>query len=168
MYYLFGGMRAPGDEEVVKTYWPGSFFYKATSDQAIGGGGMVVVPNTNVGGHYNRYILGGYGDLETVGLDVIRLVYFDPKGKRLSWQCPRSHGSNCFELGYDMFLGNFGESGGLPEVFGGGDESTGPWTPYDRGTGNPEDFIYGAPDGIPDGVILVLTNGVDMGSEYNE
>ena len=41
-------------------------------------------------------------------------------------------------------------------AFGGGDAWTGPTYPYvDSGTG---DIIYGAPDGIPDGVILVLTD----------
>jgi len=165
MYYLFGGMRAPGDDEIVKTWWPGNFFYKATSDESIGGG-MIAVPNTNIGGHYNRYILGGYGDLETEGIDLIRLVYFNPDGDRLSWRCPEQFGDKCFDLGYELFRGNFGESGGLPEVFGGGDEWNGPYIPYDRGTGKADEFIYGSPDGIPDGVILVLTNGSEVGSEF--
>jgi len=166
MYYLFGGMIAPGDDEVVRTWWPGNFLYKATSDRQTGGRSRVPVPNTNFGGHYNRYILGGYGDLGTEGLDIIRLVYFDSTGKRLSWQCPPGGGRSCFDLGYEPFRGGFGESGGLPEVFGGGDGSTGPSTPYDGGTGDPAKFMYGAPDGITDGVILVLTNGSGIGSEF--
>ena len=48
-------------------------------------------------------------------------------------------------------------------MFGGGDEKTDPFWPYDQDGAAPEDaWVYGAPDGVPDGVILVLTEGSEM------
>ena len=165
MYYLFGGFRERHGTDPIFTFWPGNFFYKATSDQVIGNG-MVAVPNTNMGGRYNRYMLGGYGSESTEGMDVIRLVPYNPVGQRLSWRCGYEGGEEyCFKLGYELFTGDYDEPGGLPEVFGGGDESTGPWTPYFDFEEDPPEFVYGAPDGVKDGVILVLTNGQDSGSE---
>ena len=162
MYYLFGGFRERHGSDPIYTYWPGNFFYKAASDQEFPRG-MVFVPNTNMGGHYNRYILGGYGAENTEGMDVIRLVPYNPDGERLSWQCGYEGGDEmCFELGYELFDEGFGEPGGLPEVFGGGDERHGPWWPYNSDPENPGEFIYGAPDGVPDGVIIVLTNGSEI------
>lgn len=166
MYYLFGGRRNPkgGAGSVLYTFWPGDFFYKATTDIAIGlDKGMIPVPNTDMGGRYNRYILGGYGAEGTRGTDVIRLEPFDPAGNRISWQCPPAFGPDqCFQCGYELFSGEFNEPGGLPEVFGGGDATNGPWYPYATGGSNPDEFIYGSPDGIPDGVILVLTNSSEQ------
>ncbi len=173
MYYLFGGWRYHPDDidpnrmtsDVIFTFWPGNFFYKATSDQVISRQGFTIpVPNTNIGGHYNRYMIGGYGAEGTIGTDVIRLIWFNPEGERLFWQCPPPfpYGPDCFQVGYELFAGGFGDSGGLPEVFGGGDEWNGPWNPYNKSKDNPDEFIYGAPDGVPDGVILVLTNGSEV------
>jgi len=171
MYYVFGGFTRPpesggrgkGKQDVIYTFWPGNFFYKATSDQVISREGWAIpVPNANIGGHYNRYILGGYGAEGTVGVDVIRTIWWNPDGERLSWKCPPPFDEDCFDLGYELFNGNFHEPGGLPEVFGGGDERNGPWNPYNQGGKSADDFVYGAPDGVPDGVILVLTNGSEV------
>lgn len=171
MYYLFGGFRLPPDEidpdrqtsDVIRSFWPGNFFYKATSDQVISRQGWTIpVPNTNIGGHYNRYMIGGYGSEDTTGTDVIRLIWFNPDGDRLHWRCPPPFDFDCFYVGYELFTGSFGQPGGLPEVFGGGDEWNGPWNPYNKSEENPDDFIYGSPDGVPDGVILVLTNGSEV------
>ena len=172
MYYVFGGfMYPPGDEnyngEVIATAWPGNFFYKCTSDQILPRVGWTIpVPNTNNGGHFNRYILGGYGSRLSQGIDVIRCVGWDLEtGDTLSWRCPPPFPSECFDVGYELFQisGNWvAGAGGLPEVFGGGDSSTGPWYPYDRSNTTPDAVIHGAPDGIPDGVILVLTSGSEV------
>ena len=99
-------------------------------------------------------------------MDVIRLVYFDGSGNRLKWQCPERFGGNGFELGYEPFRSGYNAPGGLPEVFGGGSASEGPWTPYGGGAGDPEFFTYSAPDGIYDGVVIVVTNGTGPGYEY--
>jgi prepilin-type N-terminal cleavage/methylation domain-containing protein len=172
MYYLFGGFKYPPDydagrttSEIIATFWPGNFFYKATSDQVISRQGWTIpVPNTNIGGHYNRYIMGGYGAEGALGTDVIRLIWWDQNGEGLPWNCPPPFPEDCFYLGYDLFNGGFGSPGGLPEVFGGGDANNGPWNPYNKSSDNPDEFIYGAPDGVPDGVILVLTNGSEVNS----
>jgi hypothetical protein len=173
MYYLFGGFRYHPDDidparqtsDVIFTFWPGNFFYKATSDQVISRQGWTIpVPNTNIGGHYNRYIMGGYGAEGTLGIDVIRLIWYNPDGDTLHWRCPPPFNFDCFYLGYELFTGGFGQPGGLPEVFGGGDEWNGPWDPYNKSEENPDEFIYGAPDGVPDGVVIVLTNGSEVES----
>jgi prepilin-type N-terminal cleavage/methylation domain-containing protein len=168
MYYLFGGFRnddptAPSD--TIFTFWPGNFFFKGTTDQVLGRQGWTIpVPNTNLGGHFNRYILGGYGAEGNPGVDVIRLEPFQPDGTtRIAWRCPPPYGTDyCFQTGYELFTGGFGQPGGLPEVFGGGDAFNGPWNPYHKSKDTPDEFIYGSPDGVKDGVILVLTNGSEV------
>jgi len=172
MYYLFGGRRNPienAPNDVLYTFWPGNFFYKATTDQVISRQGWTIpVPNTNLGGHFNRYMMGGYGAEGTLGTDCIRLEQFNPDGNdesnRVCWQCPPPFILECFCCGYELFTGagQWGQPGGLPEVFGGGDPYVGPWFPYNKSDTNPDEFIYGAPDGVPDGVILVLTNGAEI------
>ena len=123
-------------------------------------GFTIPVPNTGLGGHFNRYMLGAYGSSMNNGIDVIRTIWWCPDGEDLSWRCPPPHALDTFYLGYESFTG-MGDPGGLPEVFGGGDEWNGPWYPYDKSDEHPDECIYGAPDGIPDGVILVLTNGAE-------
>jgi len=58
MYYLFGGRRNPvagAANDVIFTFWPGNFFYKSASDQILSRQGFTIpVPNTNIGGHFNR------------------------------------------------------------------------------------------------------------------
>jgi hypothetical protein len=51
----------------------------------------------------------------------------------------------------------------LPEVFGGGDLNNNPYFPYEP-TKEGVNFYYGAPDGLEDGLILVLT---DSGENFN-
>jgi hypothetical protein len=111
--------------------------------------------------------MGGYGAEGTVGTDVIRLEYLDPDGNRLGWRCPPPFDEECFQVGYELFTGGFGSPGGLPEVFGGGDVFQGPANPYNKDEDHPDEFIYGAPDGVPDGVIIVLTNGSEVDA-YNK
>ncbi len=168
LYYVFGGFRLPPDavepdqrNEDIYTYWPGNFFYKGTSDQIMARARWTTpVPNTNIGGHFNRYMLGAYGSSMNNGIDTIRTIWWNPDGEDLFWRSPAPHAQDTFYLGYDPFMG-MGDPGGLPEVFGGGDEWNGPAYPYDMSDEYPEECVYGAPDGIPDGVILVLTNGAE-------
>ncbi len=170
MYYLMGGFCYPPDpetgerrwEQVVYTYWPGNFFYKATSEILYG---CYRYPFPNVYNHtQNRFILGCYGAENTTGMDVIRLIWFNPSGDRLQWiiswpAIVSSLNEETFHLGYELTEGSFGESIGLPEVFGGGNEWTGPCYPYNCEYLDAfKKVTYGAPDGIPDGVILVLTD----------
>jgi hypothetical protein len=169
MYYLFGGRRSFSADGMIFTFWPGNFFYKSAPDVILAGrsGWSFPTPNTNaVGGPRTRYILGGYGAEGTVGLDVIRLEYASPDGSRINWRTPPPFSADYYQCGYEDSSGGMGSPGGLPEVFGGGDETTGPWWYYNEGGRNSGDFIYGAPDGVPDGVILVLTDGSNVFSEY--
>jgi hypothetical protein len=126
-------------------------------------GWTIPVPNTNLGGHFNRYMLGGWGAEGTMGSDVIRLEDRNPDGGIIVWQCPPPFSTTyCFQVGYELFTGAFNVPGGLPEVFGGGDAYNGPWNPYNKSTEHPDEFIYGSPDGVKDGVILILTNGSEV------
>lgn len=174
MYYLFGGRRnyntqVPGD--VLFTFWPGNFFYKGCTDQMMSRQGWTIpVPNTNIGGHYNRYMIGGYGAGGTIGTDAIRLEAWNPdavedgpsKANMVFWRCPPPFYFDAFYCGYTYFSGAWREPGGLPDVFGGGDPYNGPWWPPNKSETHWDDFIYGAPDGVPDGVILILTNGSEV------
>jgi len=169
MYYLFGGITEPymNTGQTTYTYWPGNFFYKSATDVVLPArhGFTQPVPNTNgVHGPKDRYILGCYGAENNPGMDVIRLTWFSPDGgDTLHWRTPPPMPSNTYRLGYDDFVAT-GGSGGLPEVFGGGDEYNGPWWYYNEGGRNEGAFIHGAPDGIRDGVILVLTENGEMDS----
>ncbi len=163
MYYLFGGRRAPEghEDDVVYTFWPGNFFYKATSSVLTTSDGRTHPPNTFGTGleNYDRYILGGYGAEGTRGQDAFRLEPFDPDGNRVRWQCSDSNEEDFYYCGYEYFESwdVLRQSGGLPEVFGAGDEYTGPFRFYTRlMAGSESEFIYCAPDGVPDGVILCL------------
>ncbi len=172
-YYLFGGMRfsmAPPDSEPLIRYWPGNFFYKASPDTIMQGrhGFTAPIPNVNmVGGPRIRYILGCYGSEGVTGLDVIRLMDSAPDGSPVHWRTPPPFNEDAYYCGYDDFTGGWGGSGGLPEVFGGGDEWTGPGYFYNEGGRNEGEFLYGAPDGVPYGVILVLTDGGSVWEEYS-
>ena len=114
----------------------------------------------------DRYFLGGYGSMRTDGMDLIRLT--DVNGLAI----------NNF-LGYGSISGpppyyephpnysrtestNIQFSG--PEIFGGGERDTMPYYPYlDPASG---DWLYGAPDGFRDGVIIALTSGTDSAGNF--
>jgi hypothetical protein len=170
MYYLFGGWRNDdprAKDEVVYTHWPGNFFYRAASEAPASSDGKTLLPpNTHRGGPYTRFILGGYGAERTVGMDIIRLEPFDPDGNRVSWRTPDEFGSDLVFCGYEYFTGEPGQSGGLPEVFGGGADLLGPCWPYDMCPEAPGEFIFGAPDGTPDGVIIVLSSETPRSEGY--
>jgi hypothetical protein len=119
----------------------------------------------------NRYILGGYGSTRTEGFDCLRLegrnydnsddVYY-----RLPppwYKYARNSGIKCT---YNLSEGQNTSESGLPEVSGGGDAFTGPFYPYNRGDDAEGyaygQYIYGAPDGHPDGVIIIRTPGEDV------
>ena len=118
-----------------------------------------------------RYILGGYGSSNTAGLDIIRLEetnydHTDDVYYRLPAPWSTYARENGIKCGWSIDgTDQSGQGAGLPEVSGGGDLFTGPVFPYNRGRevdgytyGN---YIYGAPDGHPDGIIHVVFGGVD-------
>jgi len=160
-YYLFGGRGVPESGEYTSSYWPGNFFYRALSDSEVAAPveGRRFGPSSGVYESYQHFILGAYGAERTEGMDVIRLEPFNPDGELLTWCFPEDLSEEIIYCGYG-YPRDDGTSGGLPEVFGGGDAWNGPMYPYvNPDTGN---LIYGAPDGIPDGVLLVVTDGASQ------
>ena len=89
---------------------------------------------------FENYILGGFGSDLTHGLDILRLA--GPHSSGNYRQQPDTPNWN-----YDIPLL-------LPELFGGGNGDNNPYFPYhssEEGKG----LYFGAPDGLPDGVIIV-------------
>ncbi len=157
-YYLFGGFRSSENEgEVTKTWWPGNFFYRARGDQQeLLDSGSYALPHARYKTPPTHYILGGYGPLKTDGMDVIRLTPLDPDWNRVSWRYPISWPSDQYFCGYG-FQKDQGTFGGLPEVFGGGYDFNGPYFPYIDPIDSENGIMYGAPDGVKDGVNIILT-----------
>jgi hypothetical protein len=160
-YYISGGRSERGSHECNMAFYPGTFFYRSLSSQEVEAADLNgrYGPSCGIRESPQHYIIGGFGGETTSGLDVIRLVPFNPDGELLSWQLPEDHADDVIYCGYGYPRGP-GSSSGLPAVFGGGDAWTGPqFPPYDPTTG---DVIYGAPDGIPDGVLVLERDVADM------
>jgi hypothetical protein len=87
-------------------------------------------------------------------MDVIRYLTTNSAGNQLSYRTPPESGLN-FPLGRRGAGGN-----GIPEVFGGGDRDTGPVWPYsyDFEKKGINEMRFGAPDGLPDGVVMVYNS----------
>jgi len=114
----------------------------------------------------NKYIIGAYGSLFTDGLDVIRLTtkdgltaseqpgaemgYID--GQYYQDQEDRTAAQSHPDFKIQVLYSN-------PEVFGGGEANLMPQFPYY--TGSNHAWLFGAPDGFRDGIILVLTSGAE-------
>jgi len=181
VHWMMGGRLAFDDKTpptplTVSVFWPGNFFYRGLFDHPLERKGWTWFdPGTSPGGtKMNRYILGGYGSTRTEGKDVIRLepyVYGTTAADNqfIYYRLPAPWYKYAKTSGIKCTYSNTGAAGegsGLPEVCGGGDGFTGPFYPYNRG--DDEDgfaygqFIYGAPDGHPDGVVIVLTAGADI------
>jgi prepilin-type N-terminal cleavage/methylation domain-containing protein len=152
----------------LKAYWSGEFFYRSGGSYLFsqrflmnGGANLRYIwdfPYTRV----DRYFLGGYGSMRTDGMDVIRLTNlagsavdnltgyygggtYEPHPNYLSTASTRILFSN-------------------PECFGGGERGKMPYFPYlDPKSG---DWLYGAPDGYRDGVIIALTSGTDSAGNW--
>lgn len=166
-----GGGTSDTAGEAIKAFWPGQFFYRCGGDFFIANPLVVDGAEYEViwGWPYmrvNKYILGGYGSPRTAGMDVIRLTSEDGQAASTlggnitgriqgeSYQDQTdvnraaSHPDFNIEVGYSN-----------PEVFGGGERGVMPQFPYYKeGT---RAWMFGAPDGFRDGVILVLTSGSD-------
>lgn len=185
-YYCMGGMPqwergATGmadleGGETIKAFWPGQFFYRCAGEFFIAN--PLNVDTSSHGtiwdwpyNRVNRYVLGGYGSPRTDGEDFIRLTCVDGNPASLK-------GGNTLEAADGVISGEFYQDNtdetiarshpdfenlqvaySNPEVYGGGERGLMPQFPYYQpGT---KAWIYGAPDGFKDGVILVLTSGSD-------
>ena len=179
-FYCMGGLpqwsrenlgQSDLEGQAIKAFWPGQFFYRAAGD-------FFVANPINVEGsayediwgwpymRVNKYILGGYGSPRTDGLDVIRLTTeqgaaASTQGGAISGmisnQYYQDHSDPDRDASHPDFDVEIGYSN--PEVFGGGQRGLMPQMPYyQAGT---RGWLFGAPDGYRDGVILVLTSGSD-------
>ena len=149
----------------VMAHWPGQFFYRSGGDFALNkedfkNGKFEYIWDMK----YNkvtRYLLGGYGSSRTGGLDVIRLTDGDGNiANNISGSIDDfyvTHGEFCDKKGDPSFWMKLS----TPEVFGGGDYETCPTFPY--WTDQYKEWMYGAPDGMKDGVIITLISGPGPG-----
>jgi prepilin-type N-terminal cleavage/methylation domain-containing protein len=180
-FYCMGGMAqwVRGDlssnnleAQQIMAFWPGEFFYRSGGDFFVANKISMdqstyqyiwAWPYIRV----NKYMLGGYGSPRTHGMDVIRLSV--KNGETASM--PSKGGINGYISGeyyqdhldierdashpdYDIQV-----TYSNPECFGGGQRDLMPQFPYEQaGT---KAWMFGAPDGFRDGVILVLTSGSD-------
>ena len=171
LHYMMGGRKAfdkYGQVITIAVFWPGNFFYRSAFIHPLERKGWAwydpsMVPDPPI----TKYILGAYGSENSAGLDMIRLearnwdntddIYY-----RLPhpwYKYARSSGIKC---AYSLTEEEDTSEGGLPELFGGGDAFTGPFFPPNRGDESEGyqygQYIYGAPDGHPDGIIIVVTD----------
>ncbi|MCG3152321.1 MAG: hypothetical protein GEEBNDBF_01615 [bacterium] len=169
----------PGNRDKLQVgWWPGQFFYRSNGD--------ILIPQTLLIGtsssapdilwryrltSINTYFLGAYGSLQSKGQDVIRLTDLRtgpqagafPINNRGGWQDNvryRPHPDYPWTGNVNDAYGNIKFSG--PEVYGGGSSQAmpyfPPWVPKSQ------DFIFGAPDGYQDGIVMTLSSGSDGGN----
>ncbi len=159
-FYAMGGLPLWSQTEIGKStgegwlncFWPGEFFYRA--------GGMPqpreYVDNESTFTLWDfqpeiidQYLLGGYGSSQTKGIDCIRLTTKDgqPANNMRGWLNEQYEVNP--DYGWAVYMST-------PEVFGGGEKGRNPMFPYLDADG---DWIYGAPDGYPDGIIILLIPG---------
>jgi len=157
-HYMMGGHWTSNSIKV-RAEWIGDFFYRGIREVKLGRtgaqDGIVKMPDYGWTATNDYYILGVFGSDETRGLDCIRNTCYDSYGNQLSYRTPPEAGLDIPIGGIDGISGN-----GLPELFGGGDRDHGPVWPYnyDIDKMGVDDVRFGAPDGVEDGVILVLSN----------
>ncbi|HYE78977.1 MAG TPA: type II secretion system protein, partial [bacterium] len=158
----------PGGEPVLaRNWWEGDFFYRAVGPIDFASQHPAAANQnprevwTYYVGRYDSYILGGYGAKVNDGQDVIRTGINQNAGQFYRTP-PATSGMAYPQVSLDNGQGNVSS---LPEVMGGGDPDNNPYFPYTKvgqdANGNPQvldgEYTYGAPDGIPDGVVMVLT-----------
>ncbi|MFH1515255.1 MAG: type II secretion system protein [bacterium] len=154
----------------LKAFWPGEFFYRSGGTYLLPQNFLIdTLPNPNMRQIWDfkytridRYFLGGYGSMRTDGADVIRLT--DQAGRAINNMSGYTGG------GYYEAHPNYTRTQSSPimfsspECFGGGERGKMPYFPY-LDPANKE-WIYGAPDGRDDGVIIALTSGTDAAGTW--
>ena len=157
----------------LRAFWPGEFFYRS-------GGTYLLPQNFQIEDlpdpvmrfiwdftytRIDRYYLGGFGSMRTDGQDVIRLTINDGRtaNNRFGYvNLPQTdhyepHPSFTRTEGTQILFSS-------PECFGGGKRGTMPYFPYLDPVTN--DWMYAAPDGFRDGVIITLTSGTDKAGDF--
>jgi type II secretory pathway pseudopilin PulG len=173
-FYTMGGLpewsrvnmaQSADDSTYFGNYWPGEFFYRAggrfdfESTEGTASDNIWGWPYTKI----DKYMLGAYGSLRTEGLDVIRLTSKEGQAACLMSgafrgsiqdQFYQDHSNPEREASHPSF--NVRVTYSNPEVFGGGEKGLMPQFPYYDA--EMREWLYGAPDGFPDGIIIVLTS----------
>jgi prepilin-type N-terminal cleavage/methylation domain-containing protein len=179
-FYCMGGLpqwsrenlgQSDLEGEAIKAFWPGQFFFRSAGDFFVANATAVEGSEYEYiwGWPYmrvNKYILGGYGSPRTDGLDVIRLTTLEGAAAStqggaiagyISSQYYQDHANPDRDASHPDYDVRVIYSN--PEVFGAGERGLMPQFPYEQvGT---DAWLFGAPDGYRDGVILVLTSGSD-------
>lgn len=161
-----GGGASDPEGGTLRAWWPGEFFYRAGGTfrtRRFPRHPMLTFDDKIWDWPYqyiDKYMLGAYGSLRTEGLDVIRLTTLEGHTGS-TWggmqgyihnQFYQDHSDPFAERSHHDF--NVRVNYSDPEVFGGGEKGLMPQFPYyDWGI---HDWLYGAPDGHKDGIILVL------------
>jgi len=178
-FYTMGGMPAwSGDMSgnadpeggTFRYWWPGEFFYRS-------GGTIYLAERPTASpeiayiwgwpyGKIDKYILGAYGSLRSEGLDVIRLTTKEGNAASMqsgaisgaiNGQYYQDHTNLSREASHPDYRVRVMYSN--PEVFGGGGPGLMPQFPYYSAVDHT--WIYGAPDGFEDGIILVVTDSIE-------
>ena len=160
-FYTMGGLPdrsgANAQDRTIKAFWPGQFFYRSTGD-------ILLRTETDVSNitsiwdanftSINRYILGCYGAIRTSGQDIIRMT--DQFGEAINNVDGEDDGG---EYSPNKIFENIPFAS--PEVFGGGRKGVMPIFPYYTESNQTRHYIYGAPDGYNDGIIMVYTSEME-------
>ena len=154
----------------LKAYWPGEFFYRSGGSYLFPQGFLIdTLPNPDLRTIWDfnytridRYFLGGFGSMRTDGSDVVRLTNIDGAA------CDNmsGYGSEGFYEPHPKYTRTSSSPVyfSSPEIFGGGYRGKMPYFPYlDPDT---NEWLYGAPDGYRDGVIIALTSGTDKAGNF--
>jgi type II secretion system protein G len=171
-FYTMGGIpdrsginQADMQGRTTAAFWPGQFMYRATgtllltselTQEEI----QDQVPNVWAAriAVYDRYVLGCYGSIRTKGKDFIRMT--DVNGNTINNVNGQDGGGTYTPNG--LFVGIPFAS---PEVFGGGRKGVMPVFPYYTRKDQVINFVYGAPDGYDDGIIMIYTSEQDSSGE---
>lgn len=142
-YFVYGGQILGSGQPTVAII-QGSFFYRCVGpiDMVTSTPSATPVRRDFRYSNFSRYILGGFGHETTKGLDIIRL-----------------NGAGNYQV-YPGSLWTYNIPMLLPEAFGGGDAENNPFFPYEPVQEGVK-FPYGAPDGLEDGLIMVVTDSGD-------
>ena len=165
-----GGGSDVASGQTINAFWAGEFFYRSAGDFfIINAASLESIPDDQVEtiwdwpySRVNRYLLGGYGSPRTQGLDVIRLTHIAGAAANNHQGYISDDYVTHAEFRDDPAIPEtawFDVHMSTPECFGGGGFGTAPtfpyWTEYNR------EWMYGAPDGYKDGVIITLISGSD-------
>ena len=180
LHYMMGGRRNPSSRSgYILTHWPGNFYYRPGWEYLcrMDGTGLGVPGHVAFRGQPKTYILGAYGSSNNPGMDVIRLESTYSNEADMYYGLPAPWNENAVINGCkvgifiapDNIFKNYTGGRGIPLCFG-GYYRTYAGMPEQKQSSNPRpsfpeenvftgEYIFGCPDGIPDGVILALTPG---------